>query len=249
MSKKYKGKTCVYCSTPESSTTADHVIARGFFPLDMHDNLPQVPACSRCNGIKSNLEHELCTVLPFGSTNPHAPTFLEKMVAPRLEKNQKLKRKLEAGTQHEYTIANGRLVHTAMTIPFDSEKVLSLFKLIAKGLAYDHWAVLLPDTDVLSFAEYLIPVGAQWIEAMLGTRACISTGRVSLGDGIFTYQGARDPAHQTLTVWRMCLYGVETEAEYEGRSLRVSNAYVMTAPRGLKVATNVMAALGRPAAA
>ena len=61
-----------------------------------------------------------------------------------------------------------------------------------------------------SFAEFLIPQGAGCMEAMLNTSACISTGQLTLGDGVFAYQGVRDPVYQTFTVWRMSMYGVVT---------------------------------------
>lgn len=133
VSKRWKGKTCVYCTVPESSTTADHVIARGFFPADKRTNLPQVPACEPCNGRKSDLEHYLSSVLPFGSVTADAHKYLEQFVAPRLEKNQRLARELSAGLDKQYALVNGQVLQTAMTIPFNSEKVLDLFKFIAQG--------------------------------------------------------------------------------------------------------------------
>jgi hypothetical protein len=59
MSKKYKGKTCVYCAT-EKSSCPDHVIAREFFPIDERSNLPKVPSCVSCNNKKAKLEHYEC---------------------------------------------------------------------------------------------------------------------------------------------------------------------------------------------
>jgi len=239
----------VYCTVPDSSSTPDHVVARGFFPVDKRDSLPQVPACDICNQRKSKLEHYLSAVLPFGSTTADAHKFLDELVASRLEKNQRLKRELSAGMDKKYALINGQVLQTAMTIPLDSEKVLDLFKLIAQGLAFSHWDVLMPERDVQSFSAFLIPQGAGFMEAMLNTSACISTGKITLGDGVFTYQGVRDPEHQTFTVWRMSMYGVVTEAEANGQSIQVSNAYLMTAPRGLKAATDLMQAWSRPAAA
>jgi hypothetical protein len=249
VSKRWKGKTCVYCTVPGSSTAPDHVIARGFFPMDKRGNLPQVPACDSCNVRKSNLELYLSAVLPFGSTHANVRDFMEDLVAPRLENNQKLKRELSAGIDKKYALVNGQVLQTAMTIPLDSEKVLELFKFIARGLAYTHWGVLLPATDTASLAEFLIPEGAGYMEAMLNTSKVVSTGPVTLGDGVFTYQGVRDPVHQTLTVWRMSMYGVITEAETNGQSIMVSSAYLMTAPRDLKAATDLIEAWSRPVAA
>jgi hypothetical protein len=96
MSKTYKGKTCTYCAVLGSSTTGDHVFARGFVPPDKRDHLPQVPACAQCNGEKAKLEHYLATVLPFGGQHADARQVLNEMVEPRLAKNAKLHRELSA---------------------------------------------------------------------------------------------------------------------------------------------------------
>jgi hypothetical protein len=44
MGKAFNSGFCAYCGVA-GSTTADHVIARGFFPLDQKANLPKVGAC------------------------------------------------------------------------------------------------------------------------------------------------------------------------------------------------------------
>jgi hypothetical protein len=79
MSKKYKGKVCVYCGK-EPSTTGDHVFAREFFLVKHRDGLPQVPSCDKCNGEKSALEHYLTAVLPFGARHRNASQALQTMV-------------------------------------------------------------------------------------------------------------------------------------------------------------------------
>jgi hypothetical protein len=43
MSKKYKGKVCVYCGK-QSSTAGDHVFSREFFLVKHRDGLPRVGA-------------------------------------------------------------------------------------------------------------------------------------------------------------------------------------------------------------
>lgn len=82
MSKKYKGKTCVYCGSIGSSETADHVLAREF-ALKRGD-IPKVPACKLCNSAKSRLERYLTTVLPFGAKHADAGENLATMVPKRL---------------------------------------------------------------------------------------------------------------------------------------------------------------------
>jgi hypothetical protein len=63
--KEFKGELCVYCGE-SLATTNDHVISREFFLVKNRANLPQVPACGRCNNEKSALEHYLTVVLAFG---------------------------------------------------------------------------------------------------------------------------------------------------------------------------------------
>src|ERR1700722_9395653 len=94
MSKKFKKKTCVYCCGKGISTTGDHVFAREFFLKSRRATLPQVPACAPCNKEKSELEHYLTAVLPFGGRHDDASINLETMVPPRLAKNAKLHRGL-----------------------------------------------------------------------------------------------------------------------------------------------------------
>src|SRR5947209_15193891 len=53
----FRGLPCVYCGAP--ATSDDHVIAAKFFLEPQRGNLPQVPACERCNNEKSHLEDYL----------------------------------------------------------------------------------------------------------------------------------------------------------------------------------------------
>lgn len=76
MSKKYKGKICVYCVEAESTST-DHVFARKFFLETDRAGLPQVPSCDPCNRAKATLEHYLASVLPFGARHSGARDNLE----------------------------------------------------------------------------------------------------------------------------------------------------------------------------
>lgn len=47
MSKKYKGKLCVYCGERPSTKTGDHVFAREFFLESERDNPIKVPGVYR----------------------------------------------------------------------------------------------------------------------------------------------------------------------------------------------------------
>jgi|SRR6516165_636442 hypothetical protein len=96
--KQFAGQLCVYCNS-NPAVVPDHVFAREFFLVNQRDNLPQVPACDKCNNEKSRLEHHLTALLPFGGSHADALTNLETMVPKRLAKNARLHRRSRtAGT-------------------------------------------------------------------------------------------------------------------------------------------------------
>jgi ribosomal protein L40E len=147
MSKKFNNAICVYCAT-RSATTADHVVARCFFLVRSRGNLLKVPACQSCNKAKSDLEHYLATVLPFGGRHTDAAANLKNTVPQRLAKNLALHRTLTAGMSRVWTREAG-VYRRALTLPFEPEKLDELFAFIAKGLAWHQWGLLVtPDTDV-----------------------------------------------------------------------------------------------------
>src|SRR5215467_10644342 len=123
MSKRFRGKTCIYCLQRPSTTTGDHVFARQLFPFDKRANLPKVPGCEFCNNQKSILEHYLASVLPFGARHKDASENLTKMVPPRLAKNQKLARELHAGRARVLSEEEPGVVVDTLSLPLDGEKL------------------------------------------------------------------------------------------------------------------------------
>src|ERR1035438_8357383 len=126
MKNSFRGLPCDCCGAP--ATTDDHVIAAKFFLEPQRGNLPEVPACQRCNNEKSHLEDYLMVVLGFGAMHPDAKVNLDTLVPRRLENNLRLKRDLEAG----YDASSGA------SIPFNHEKLEKLLAMIAQGLAWHH---------------------------------------------------------------------------------------------------------------
>jgi hypothetical protein len=202
MGKGFKGKTCVYCAAAPAATM-DHVFAREFFLVDRRANLPKVPACAACNGAKSQLEHYLTAVLPFGGQHADAAAHLSGMVPGRLARNRKLASGLSAGLSS--TMVPGKET-PAMTIPIDPDKVGELFALIAKGLLWQHWQVLLPPDAFGVRAEMLSAAGEQFYNQAL---AMNSGARVheSLGNGTFSYEGVRSAENPELSAWRFSAFG------------------------------------------
>lgn len=195
MSKKYKGKVCVYCSKA-MSTTGDHVIGREFFLPSRRDNLPIVPACESCNNEKSQLEHYLMAVLGFGGRHPDALVNLDTMVRKRILKNAKLHSELAAA------FAQSR----GTTIPIDHARLEKLFAMIARGLLSYHWGVVLgPNHSAI--ASIFSVSGESLFNQIFKAWNTPSRVNVDLGRGTFCYEGAQATDSRQTTIWRFSMYG------------------------------------------
>jgi hypothetical protein len=185
------------------AATMDHVFAREFFLPDRRANLPKVPACAACNGAKSQLEHYLTAVLPFGGQHADGWAHLSGIVPRRLARNQKLARQLSAGLSS--VIVQGRET-PAITIPIDPEKVGEPFALIAKGLVWHHWQVLLPPAAFGVRAEMLSAAGEQLYNQALAMNSGARV-RETPGNGTFSYEGVQSAENPELSVWRFSAFG------------------------------------------
>jgi hypothetical protein len=204
MGKKFKGKTCVYCGTQKSSQTGDHVFARKFFLPDKRNDLPQVPACERCNREKSELEHYLTAVLPFGGRHKDAHTNLEKMASRRLEKNLRLARQIAYGRENIWSKENS-LFQLSMKIPIDSSKINKLFCFIVKGLLWHHWNVLLTSNTFIR-AGCLMKVAEIAFQNFFDRNANQRVN-IDLGNGTIHYEGAQGIDNPELSIWKFSVYG------------------------------------------
>jgi hypothetical protein len=195
MKHKFSGETCTYCGKA-ASESSDHVVGRKFFLAERRDNLPQAPACKRCNNRKSQHENYLMIVLPFGAKNADAAEILRKLVLPRLENkaNAKLLRKLQMG----YARSGGA------SIPFDHAPMEELFEMIAKALAWQHFGVRLGD-GYAATASLFTNDGEAFFEQMLSAGKVHVSG--DLGEGTFSFEGAQAPQYPEFTVWRFNFYG------------------------------------------
>ncbi len=194
MRNSFRGLPCVYCGAP--ATTDDHVIAAKFFLEPQRGNLPEVPACERCNNEKSHLEDYLMVVLGFGAKHSGAAVNLDTLVRRRLENNLRLKRELAAG----YDASSGT------TIPFDYRKLEKLFAMIAQGLAWHHWGVLLKP-GFSAIAALFNDAGAPFFAQMLSGWKTPIRVSANLGNGTFVYEGAQATDVPEATIWRFQMYG------------------------------------------
>jgi hypothetical protein len=231
MSKRFKGKTCVYCATPVASETGDHVLAREFVPVAYRSQIPQVPACRECNKNKADLEHYLTAVLLFGGRHADAATNLETEGPRRFAKNQKLGRELAKGCARLWTREPSGLVVNALTVPIDGEKVEKLVGFIAQGLMWHHWkAVLGPDcfVDVLSLTSSGEAAFQRYTKMNANDRV-----RDDIGEGALVYEGMQGTDNPQVSVWELSIYGGVKMTSADGKD-SMSRFGVLTGPPAIK---------------
>lgn len=204
MSKKYKGKLCAYCCK-ELSIAPDHVFAREFFLIDERDNLPKVPTCKKCNTDKSEIEHYLTALLPFGGRHKDSHAHLKEMVPKRLRKNPKLHRKLAAEQDYILTERPSGFLSPSMVLPINFDAIPVLFKYIVKGLTNYYWGVYLND-DVLIEVMALTPAGENFYEERFFRLNCKARVTDTLGENTFWYEGVQGVDCPEITAWRFSIY-------------------------------------------
>lgn len=205
MSKKFKGKTCVYCGAA-ASEVGDHVVARQFFSSESRRiGLPKVPACTACNTAKSSLENYLMSLLPFGSSHESAREALQADVGRRLERNKSLSRELSDGQACAWLPNEVGLFLKTTQLPVHEQKVSRLFEFIAKGLLWHHWQTLLgPAEAVVAMPLTDHGVDIWWNKFFAGT----SDSEVQeIAGGGFQYLGRHSSENPQLSVWMMQIYG------------------------------------------
>ena len=138
---------CAYCGGLGVET--DHVIARQFFPNDpaYRWNLPQVPACRRCNGAKQRVEDGPGVIFQFGNTSEGSHQLLLTRIRRTLDKNQRLHRSLRHSLRNVLVRRpSGVLVPTLalMLSPRDLRDIWAWFRYVARGLYYFERQSVLP---------------------------------------------------------------------------------------------------------
>ena len=231
MGKRFKGKTCVYCATAGASETGDHILAREFVPVAHRSQIPQVPACRRCNKDKSDLEHYLTAVLPFWRAPRRCCRHLQNDGLRRLKRNQKLHRELAIGHSRLWTKEPSGLLVNALTVPIDDKKVEKLIEFIARGLMGHHWGVVLGPECFVDVLSHTPPYGAlfqRFAEMKARNRV-----KVDIGDGALVYEGAQGTDNPQMSVWKISILGgVKMTAVNDEDS--TSWFGVMTGPQAIK---------------
>jgi hypothetical protein len=210
MSKKYTGKACAYiCPGCQGvSKTADHVVAREFFLIRDRQNLPIVPACGNCNGLKSKLERYALTVLPLGSRHCQANAYSKANIERRLRRHPALRNRLVVHHSEIWERQSNGMLMPMMSLGIDAEQIQALFGLIVKGLFMFHWseplgekwdpdvAIIRPDGERAVFSEILAKMGSN-----------LEIVQDNLGRGTFQYVGVRGANLKWFSLWQLTVFG------------------------------------------
>ena len=169
--------------------------------------------------------------MPFAGDNAHSVEIFREAIPKRLGKNAKLRSELADGMKEGVGESWTGMLVPELQLPFDGDKLLSLFALIAKGLAYWHWNIFLdPETSEVQ-SGILLQRGSRVFESLFCMRAAQRvTGR--LGDGLFIYEGAQAVDKPVITLWKMSMYGAVFGNESVAPGKRYSIVYASAAPTG-----------------
>ncbi len=185
----------------------DHVVSREFFLVVDRANLPQVPACKRCNGLKSAVQTEMLACLPIGSRLPDADTYRRDYIRPRLAKNERLSREIGLGQPPVEIKVNG-IMQPMNLLTINSKLLHELHVWTARGLHAHHSIERVP-----AHYEPIVRMYAPDDEAAaFAGMQCVFPDRrlhvsANLGRGTFTYEGARSPHVAGVSIWRFRWHG------------------------------------------
>lgn len=205
MSKKYKGKPCVYCAQKDSDA-GDHVFAREFFLLEDRHNLPKVPCCRACNKAKSDLEHYVLSVLPLGGAHPQATSNILANLPRRLVKNERLHREISKTAQQAWLRNASGIYAPTLSVHFDGAKLEELLKYVARGLTWHHWGKYI-GSDFYFRVLFPPEMLSNYLQSQMHTLASESVVRNDLGRGTIQYEGAQAGEAPDLMFWAIALYG------------------------------------------
>jgi hypothetical protein len=205
-SKKFKNKTCAYCGQAGAST-GDHVFARQFILVKHRANLPEVPACARCNSQKSRLETYLLQIMPLGANHADAPETSRTMMPKRAAHpaNKVLREIIESPPETVWLTDQDGQRQERIPVYIDANMLHDWCGLVARGLAFHHWGVATPDSQVETVA-----LAAEVEHDILDLASRYKAGEFveqSVGNGAFGYRGFRCAGSEPASMWMIYLYG------------------------------------------
>lgn len=206
-SKKFKNKTCAYCGVPGASATGDHVFARQFFLVKHRANLPEVPACYRCNSVKSGLESYLLQIMPLGANHADAQETTRTLMPKRAAHpaNKVLREIIERPEETVWLTDQDGQPRERIPVYIDANMLHDWCGLVARGLAFFHWGVATPNYQVETIA--LAVEVEQDILAMASRYKGGEYVERSVGNGAFGYRGFKCANGEPASMWMIYLYG------------------------------------------
>jgi hypothetical protein len=228
MSKKYRGKTCVYCGVPDISETRDHVLAREFALIERRRDLPIVPACKTCNNAKSQLENYLTVVLPFGARHGDARKNLSMMVPKRLAGNRHLHAELAKGSAPDWIPTPSGRWQFASAIHVDTGRLETWLRYLTLGLMWHHWEIVAAGRVSIEIILPRYDVTSE-LAKLFTARAVRRVATTSIGGGALTYEGTLGDGVSINAAWRFSIYdGLELAGA--DPSVRGNVHYVLVTP-------------------
>lgn len=205
MRREYGGQLCAYCRS-QISTTDDHVVGRGFVPARLRAHLPKVPACKTCNSRKSDLERYAMAVFPFGAQEPIGAEVLQTKVQARLANDQRLLRKIAAGSRDAVYIDSQGGRQRRLAVPFDWQRSAELFRMLVLGLLWHHNRAPMPVPYVIRLLA-LTERGRDWFRGNVLALSSENYQEVALAGGAFSYRFTRSPDDPFFSAWILDVYG------------------------------------------
>lgn len=179
------------------------MIARSFFPEDSRADLPQVPACERCNNAKSALEHYLATVLPLAGRDQAAFQITENTLERKLANNAALQDELNRG--FELYASEGLQGQYGTTLR--SAALGDYAKFVALGLLRHHFGYRVEGVREVRGAA-LAHSRASAIDGLFSrVESEVRPVVARFADGALGYRGFAAKANQGSSFWQIRLYG------------------------------------------
>lgn len=157
------------------------------------------------------------------------------MVPKRLQKNAKLHAELRTGHVQGplALLAPDGTWERPTSIPLDHVPLEELFALIAKGLAWHHWGVVL-EPGYSAIARVFPDTAAPFLEEFFFARKAADRVTADVGAGTFAYEGLQATDDPKLTVWSFSIYGgVSFGGDPKLPAEKASQIIGITGPNGL----------------
>ncbi len=198
---------CVYCGKREA-TTADHVVAEGFFDVAPEGGYIKAPSCFPCNNKCYSRDEEYLLVA--GLSEATIRSAAANRVLDRMAEAHRTGRRRRVGLAirllnnvrpHDVHSPAGIYLGTARVLEFEERRVNPVLEKIVRGLYYHELGVALP-------REAAVAVEIKPSAAKLGSPEWSALDSVTprrLGD-VFEYRWRVSPEGSSQSWWWFTFY-------------------------------------------